>query len=72
MGPKQPFRFIKFGIPLRKLREYDKRLRALKSRFYGGAKTACRTDAKSNVTALKQAYNSRSQVPGAPQYRSVL
>jgi hypothetical protein len=40
-----------------------KRLRALKSPFYGGAKTACRTDAKSNVTAKKQAYNSRSQVP---------
>jgi hypothetical protein len=72
MGLKLPIPFVKFEISWRKLREYDKRLRALKSSFHGGAKTACRTDAKSNVTAMKQAYNSRSQVPGAPQYRSVL
>jgi hypothetical protein len=64
MGLKYAFPFAKLEISWRKLRVDAKRLRAVKSTFDGRDKTACRTDAKSNVMALKQAYNSRSQEPG--------
>jgi hypothetical protein len=67
-APEEDVSCVKSGISWRKLRMSDCRVPSLYAHVCGKDQTGARRHAKSNYTAIKPAYNSRSQAPpGAPQ-----
>jgi hypothetical protein len=54
---------VEFLLSIRKLRKPERRFDTRQSALPDSGVTGIRTDAKSNYTAIKPAYNSRSQAP---------
>jgi hypothetical protein len=69
-APSRSFSCVKILVSYRKLRTLFCRLQSLDCTGWSGGMTPVSGDAKTYYTAVKQAYNSRSQAPGAPQYEA--